>query len=532
MNDLTQAPSSGRPFIHADNITVQINERLFLNNTTWIMNTCQRWAIAGPNGSGKSIFIQALCRKLPIVQGQIHYFFKAGEVNHPLSCSYPKKGEIVVISTDTHQAFMKKYTTYHQARWQSFEGLDVPTVSDLLTIENIEHPSPYDNPQIYLDEEPYQGKRRYIIELLGIDYLLKRKIHHLSHGESRKVHIARAWIQSPRLMILDDPYVGLDHDSCETLKHTIENILVAETPNLLFVTPRLDEIPRGITHILYLENNRIVARGEKSTVLSQRSGKRYAIKNLPPISHLSPKAPVSRPETAPFLLIALKDVTIAYDDVKVLQHINWEMKIHEHWAILGPNGSGKTTLLSLILADNPQSYANDITLFGKKRGSGESIWDIKQRIGFVSPELQIYYHPANTCLQVVCSGFFNSIGLYRNCSLEQLDIASNWMKSLGIEYLFDRLFCQVSAGEQRLVLLTRALVKQPELLVLDEPCQELDAEYSHHFLQCLEHLCQTSPIYLIMTTHNLENIPRIITHVLKLNRGQIEESGTRQQVLA
>ena len=166
--------------------------------------------------------------------------------------------------------------------------------------------------------------------------------------------------------------------------------------------------------------------------------------------------------------------------------------------ILGPNGSGKTTLLNLITADNPQAYANRIYLFGRRRGSGESIWDIKQRIGIVSSEFQIRYRKPITAFEVVLSGFFDSVGLYRHASAGQKQMAEQWMAVLGIAHKSDKIFNQLSYGEQRMVLLARAMVKMPLMLILDEPCQGLDRTNRHRILEAIDIIGRRSgdPYYL------------------------------------
>jgi molybdate transport system ATP-binding protein len=183
------------------------------------------------------------------------------------------------------------------------------------------------------------------------------------------------------------------------------------------------------------------------------------------------------------------------------------------------------------LADNPQAYANDITIFGRRRGSGESIWEIKRDIGWVSPELQVYYHRQTRCRHVICSGFFDSVGLYQSCSPEQIDITQGWLDELELSHLADRPLGTASVGEQRLVLLGRALVKEPALLILDEPCQGLDYGHRTRIVQILDQLCRRLPVSLIYVTHHFDEMPQAITHVLKLNQGRVEQQGTRTAVL-
>jgi molybdate transport system ATP-binding protein len=217
----------------------------------------------------------------------------------------------------------------------------------------------------------------------------------------------------------------------------------------------------------------------------------------------------------------MQDVSVHYGQVPVLQNITWTVRRGERWALLGKNGAGKTTLLSLILADNPQSYANPITLFGRRRGSGESIWEIKHSIGWVSPELQIYFRQAVSLLDVVCSGFSDSAGFAQPCSSDQTGIAARWIEAFGLELSSDTLFSNLSAGQQRLALLARALVKNPPLLILDEPCQALDESHRAHFLQLLDRLCALTPLTLIYVTHLKGEIPSAITHQLRLEGGKI-----------
>ena len=188
----------------------------------------------------------------------------------------------------------------------------------------------------------------------------------------------------------------------------------------------------------------------------------------------------------------------------------------ENWALLGPNGSGKTTLLSLLCGDNPQVYANDVRLFGIRRGSGESIWEVKNRIGLVSAELQIRYRKRVTALEVVLSGFYDSIGLYRRPDQAKETIALRWMQVIGIETMAQRRYELLSTGEQRLVLIARALVKSPQLLLLDEPAQGLDPVNRQRVLAAVDAVCVQSPVSLIFVSHYPDELPDCISHVMTL----------------
>ena len=526
-----------KPFIRMEEVTIRMGNRLLFENTTWTIANNEHWAITGPNGSGKSIFIQALCGKIPVSHGHIHYYFNPAVPEKSPYRTFPKKGEIIVISPDSHRGMMNRYSSYHQARWQSFEGKDAPTVRALLSGESSD-PS-FSDCEAALSTEEKTGNILHIIELLGIGHLLERRMIHLSHGESRKVQIAMALIRTPKLIVFDDLFVGMDRDACHMMKQVIENLLAIGSPRLLLAGAGINHLPEGFTHILALENNRIRYRGDRTRVLPAITGQEkqecravgFKVNRSPDASPPG-EMPIGVPEKNPAVLVDFKDVSVSYAGIQVLESISWKMKESENWAILGPNGSGKTTLLSLVLADNPQSYANDISLFGRKRGTGESIWDIKNNIGWVSPELQIY-HPTDIAgFDLVCSGFFHSIGLYRKCTSDQQDVAMQWIRVLGLEEISPRAFYRMSSGEQRLFLLCRALVKYPRLLVLDEPCQGLDAANQNRFLNAVDHLCSpSSSIRMIFTTHDPDALPSAISHVLTLEKGRIRQIGTRKQML-
>ncbi|GAK51349.1 ABC transporter related [Candidatus Moduliflexus flocculans] len=505
------------PFITVDHATFRLGDRHIFEQTSWQMRTNEHWGILGENGSGKSLFAEAICRSLPLAHGQIAYHFDA----QPRSYVY--KGEILKISSDSHRELLQQFADYYQARWQSFEGQNAPTVGEMLTGKSLEHRSPFEVTPLSTPEDVYQTRREQAIALLGIEYLLDRKILHLSHGEGRKFLLARALMQSPKLLILDDPFCGLDAASRDTLRQAVENLLSAGVMHILLLTSRPDEIPAGVTHLLHLAEMRVTTQGTRAAILKmldapQRQQNKPTSAQIEPIRF--PAMPLTAGE-ADTPLIAMRNVSVTYGDTHILRNITWTMRQREYWAILGHNGAGKTTFLSLIAADNPQSYANDITLFGLSRGSGESIWEIKRQIGAVSPELLLYYDRGSTCQQVVCSGFFDSVGLYQDVPPEQAQCARAWMRALEIEHLADLPFQAASIGEERIVLLARALVKHPRLLILDEPCQGLDAHHRDRILALLDRLCAETPIGLLYVTHHINEMPRSITHILELEQGRI-----------
>ncbi|MCD4673516.1 MAG: ATP-binding cassette domain-containing protein [Anaerolineaceae bacterium] len=507
--------------ISLDNITLRINGHRLLENTTWTIHKGQNWAIIGPTGSGKTLLARAIGHQIPVVQGSVQHFFAQPDP------ALGRTKNILTLSTHTHQQFMQRFSTYHQARWQSIERDESPIVANLLTANSIVQVSPYEIDPPLPDPQRFAKKQAEVISLLKLTPLLPKHIHLLSHGESRKVFIARLLLQSPQLLILDDPLIGLDPQSRATLAAGITDLIRQQAVQVLFITTRADEIPPDIRHLLVMQDGHIAAQGARMQLLNDP--KLQNLVSPPPASRQAYKgnaafdamiasyADDSSP--TPAALVEMQNVSVRYGQTGILHNINWTVRQGECWALLGHNGAGKSTLLSLILADNPQAYANHISLFGKRRGSGESIWEIKRRIGWVSPELHIYFRKTVTCLDAVCSGFYDSNGLYHSCTADQTAASHNWLQILDMASLAEVPFNALSTGQQRLILLARALVNNPPLLILDEPCQGLDESHRRVFLDLLDQLCEGTNLSLIYVTHYADELPASIDHHLRLKQG-------------
>jgi molybdate transport system ATP-binding protein len=495
----------------------------------WEIWDDQQWAVVGPNGSGKSSLVRALSGRLPLAGGRITYCFSQdGPPGNGCSVETSPRDAIAYVDFQAQRAAVDRQDAFHQARWNSPGGGGAPRVAEYLSEQAVEGRNPFQVSGAPPDPANYAARRNHFADLLGLGPLLARSLVSLSSGERRKVVLARALLRDPRLLILDNPFVGLDRGFRVRLREVLGR-LMHDGVRVMIVTTGEDDLPPGISHILRLEKGAVVARGRREAVWGPpgvREAATGAARQEATATPLARQHPAAG-GTGGAVLVDMERVSVAYDGVQVLRQVDWRIREGERWALLGPNGAGKTTLLSLILGDNPQAYSNEIALFGRRRGSGESIWEIKRRMGWVAPELHLYYPDGVTCLQVACSGFFDSVGLYRPPTEEQRRTALHWMGRLGMAGLAGVAFGAASEGQQRLVLVARALVKDPALLVLDEPCQGLDAAHRRRVLDTVDAIGRRRATSLVYVTHDPRALPASISHVMRLEAGRVVTSGPR-----
>jgi molybdate transport system ATP-binding protein len=517
------------PFITLNDITIRRSDRLVFPHTTCTMRTGERWAILGANGSGKSTLAQAIAGALPVVRGEIVYHFANGHPRTDRPWSEPAPEErIAHVSFDRQRQVIGRVSPFEQARWHSGAGDDALTVREFLTSDGLDEIAPFLVSPRPLPAAGFLTRVQHSVRRLHIGDLLDRRVSQLSNGEMRKVLIAHALAQAPQLLILDDPFGGLDAPSRQAV-HRILRGALRSGPPVLLVAARRSDVPPEVTHLLLVANDKVIASGTRNEMLAQPA---RASQPRPP-RHRQPQRPGRRADSAETgtpdsPLLRMRNVGVRYGGVQILRGVTWEVLPGQRWALMGPNGAGKSTLLSVILGDNPQAYANQVEVFGHRRGSGESIWDIKRGIGYLSPEMLAHYQEDLSCRQVVCSGFFDSIGLYDACSRTQLAASRSWLERLGIGDLARKSFLDVSDGLQRLVLLARALVKDPALLILDEPCQGLDAAHRDATLAVLDRVCTGTNRAMIYVTHRREELPACITHIVQLRRGRMITQGSYQ----
>jgi molybdate transport system ATP-binding protein len=346
-----------------------------------------------------------------------------------------------------------------------------------------------------------------VAELLRLGPLLEQPLIQLSNGETKRLRLATALLRQPRLLLLDNPLTGLDAATRAWFDELLAAIAAHGTTLVLACAPT--DVPTLVTHVAELAAGRLVALGHRATYQPPAAV-------APPLPDPAALRALWQPTAAPpNPLVQLEDVTVRYGERVVLDRLNWVVRPGERWALLGPNGSGKSTLLSLLNGDNPQAYTQRIWLFGRRRGTGESIWDVKRQLGFASPELLQYFPGAPTCLAVVASGFGDTLALGRPTTA-QLDLAQRWLAVLHLAEYAATPLRDTPASVQRLCLVARALTKCPPLLLLDEPAQGLDAGQLAYFRAVLDIICQATDVALIHVSHLPEEFPDSVTQELRL----------------
>ncbi len=471
--------------------SLQITQGTFRQGKHWKLHIEQlkiqsgeSWAFVGTNGSGKSSLAKAVSGELSAAQGSLHNDF-----NRVVRLSLEQLSRLVAEEWERNNTDL-------YSEGESEDGR--------LTR------------QIIMDEVADESRCRLLSEQFGIQHLLDRPFKFLSTGETRKALLCKTLMSVPDLLVLDEPFDGLDVESRKNLSLQLQS-LSSQGTTLVLVLNRFEDIPDFIDHVGVLAEGTLSHIGPRQEILQQALIIQLAhsekIKSVSLPEADNPVAQSHLPDTQSPII--LRNGKVSWDDKLIIDGLDWQVAPGQHWQITGPNGAGKSTLLSLVTGDHPQGYSNDLTLFGIRRGSGETIWDIKQHIGYVSSSLHLEYRVSATVRTVVLSGFFDSIGLYQAVSDRQNQLATQWLALLGMDNsLASAPFHSLSWGQQRLVLIVRALVKHPRLLILDEPLQGLDAINRQLIRQFVNVLIGEGRTQLLFVSHHAEDAPDCITHRL------------------
>ncbi|WP_312242234.1 molybdate ABC transporter ATP-binding protein ModF [Pantoea sp.] len=464
--------------------TFRLSDTRTLNLNDLQLHGGESWAFVGANGSGKSSLARALSGELPALSGSV-----TADFQRPARLSLEQLQKLVTDEWERNNTDLLSEGEEDTGR----------TAAEIIQAE-VRDPA----------------RCQQLAQQFGIVPLLERRFKYLSTGETRKTLLCQALMSRPDLLILDEPFDGLDVGSRASLTAMLET-MQQQGYTLVLVLNRFDDIPAFVQRVGVLAECTLTQVGDREAILGEALVAQLAhSERLAGMALPEPGAPDQLPplaDDAP--RVALHNGVVSYHDRPVINGLNWQVNAGEHWQITGPNGAGKSTLLSLVTGDHPQGYSNDLTLFGIRRGSGETIWDIKQHIGYVSSSLHLDYRVNVNVRTVVLSGFFDSIGLYQAASDRQTSLARQWLALLGMDNaLADAPFHSLSWGQQRLVLIARALVKHPTLLILDEPLQGLDPINRQLVRRFVDVLIGEGRTQLLFVSHHAEDAPQCITHRL------------------
>ena len=486
--------SSDPPLIELKDCSLILDEHPVLDDVSFALRHGERWALIGPNGSGKSMLLKMLRGDIwptPTGREQRTYCLD-GE-----SSRQPAKELIAYVGPERQD----KYVRY---------GWDL-TVTQVVTTGLFDEDIPLTRPT-----RSQRMKVERLLRRFGLWGLRNRRILALSYGQRRLALVARAFAGNARVLLLDEVFNGLDARAKEKLKSALEQPRGGH--DWIVTSHRPAELPANITHVARIQGGRIVAAGPKRAM---QKGALVETRRSPPgVGHrataVQPRFSRSSRRVSGGPLVTITRANIFRDYRPVIRNLDWTLNRGEHWAVLGGNGSGKSTLLSMIYGDLHLALGGKIERQGVPVGTRIEEW--KRRVGWVSPELQANYFAAKSIEEIVISGRYASVGLNEPATRADRAAASRWLKFFGIEHLHERGPRRVSYGQMRLALIARAMVNDPELLLLDEPCTGLDGDVREHVLAVIERLARTGT-QIVMAVHDAEDIVPAVRRVLRIGKG-------------
>lgn len=526
--------------ISIKNCAVSDSKKTFIKNVNWELKNGEFWLVFGENGGGKAEFLRALCGIGP------EKFVLNCEDNSEYFNDFLDSCDCEIVSLEQAAKLIEEERLNDESEFVD-GGVDIGRTGRFYIAQKIYET---ENKKL-LKNEPLPAKMQNlendeVVKLCGISKILDRGLKYMSTGEIRRTMLAAALLSKKKFLVLSNPFAGLDVESRKILFDFVcgigsEGSSLGSTgfrgPIVVLCMDRWHEIPESITHVIEFSNKEVSFCGTKQDFLSFKNFKKAdETDNLIDFSkqfsetledssvcvkdddldsgNLQNQSDSKESEE---ILFELKNVNVGWDGKLVLKNLSWKLKKGEHWLIQGPNGCGKTTLLELITGDNKQVYCNDVTIFGIKRGSGESIWDIKKHLGIVSYRLHVEYRMVgNTSIQnVIISGFKDSIGLYETPTDVEIQIAKKWLSLAGFEGRELESFGSLSYGEQRAVLILRSVVKSPKILILDEPCHGLDENYRKKILNLMELIAEKGKTTMLHVTHDITEILSCEKHTLQ-----------------
>ncbi len=473
------------PFVNIVDLTVQYQQKLVLKELNWRIFRGENWLLGGKSGSGKTSLVKAIAG-VERYSGNI-------QINYN-SNSLPK--EVLYVSSWFQFTNLEgDRNFYYQQRYNKHQQNDTLTVYAELLHYGKEKGLKFEDVESYL-------------ELFGFYNCRDTQLIELSSGENKKMQLIKALWLKPQLLIIDQPYTGLDASSRKTLNQVLDDLTKKGVHFILISND--NEVPSCINRYAEIRNGQLVSVANQQDISKEKP----RIKK--PLPYFLQESPTISADT----MVSMRGINVKYGDKQVLHDITWKVKAGEKWLLQGPNGSGKSTLLSLINGDHPQAYTSDLYLFGKKRGSGESIWEIKQHLGIISPELHWYFDNNAKVWQSIASGFYDSVGLFNHLKHSEQKKVNEVLEFFDLTEYKNHALHTLPLGMQRLALLARTIIKNPELLILDEPCQGLDSIQTQYFNDIVDELC-THGKTLIYVGHFETQLPKCIENKIILDNGHV-----------
>jgi len=448
-----------------------------IQNLSWTILPKQHWAIVGHNGVGKSTLTKGLLGQARFLSGTIQFDYVSSYDVSYYSFESERKNLAWQESIIERESFMGRH----------YEG-------DLVN-------------QVIAEDD--------LVHALSLEYCLKRPMIRLSTGELKKVQIIRALQSHSKMMVFDEAFNGIDKKSLDIIFEYLDGYSRCNDTQFIFITHLYEHIPSFVENILWLKED------QKYEVLP-------CYEWIPPRPQLNEsRSDDIRSDSSLNSILALSDINVKFRGAQIIKNLNWNIKKGEQWLLVGPNGSGKSTLLDIIYGSNPQVYANDVLLFSEMRyGKGFSIFEIRKEVGYMSNKLHLNYSRLASVEEIILSGF-QDVNAVVKTSAEQMKICSDTIAYFGLEHIRETSFMSLSEGQQRIILLAKAVVQRPRLLLLDEPCSGLDVKTREQFLCLLRKMADD--VTIVFVTHSVEEWLGECTHVMEMNDGEVKYQGSKDQ---
>ncbi len=487
--------------ISLSHCSVKLGEHWALRDISFELRANQRWVLLGNNGAGKSVFLKLLRGDMWPTPGKElrRYYFDGEFSDQPLGV----KQHIALLTPERQDKYVR-----HD--WNL-------RVTQVVTTGLFDENIPLTNATA---KQQQQIER--ILKRCKLWSLRSRHFLSLSYGQRRRVLLARMLVSKPAILLLDEVFNGLDATQRTFLMHILQR-----EKTWIVAAHSLNDIPTNATHIVCLQQGKLIEADVLTRARSKQLKSQLAESIKPVAMNLKNKTSIhfergpNKKQVKAEALITLSNIQLYRDYRPVLREFDWTLHRNEHWAIIGTNGSGKSSLLMTLYGDLHPALGGNITRAGHSKGTPISKW--KKRVALVSPELQAAHFQVgqvdtNTLEYIVASGRHASIGLTESISNAERRRAHQWLAFFNLQHLAQRKVREVSYGQLHLALLARAMVNQPELLLLDEPFTGLDPQWRAFMKEVIARLIDAGT-QVVMAVHQQEDLLPKITNMLKIERG-------------